>query len=89
MGVTSCYEILALSTNRYALVVDDDPIILVDLASILTDADFRCVEADHGDAAKDMLPDHAESITLLFSDVETSGGTNGFELAYHVAATYP
>lgn len=89
MALAECSGEMALSTTPYALVVDDDPIILMDLAGILSDAGFRCVEADHGDAAKAMLPEHAESITLLFSDVEMPGGTNGFDLAHHVAATYP
>mgnify|MGYP000002790868 CR=1 FL=1 len=80
---------MAVSTDPYALIVDDDSIILMDLAGILSDAGFRCVEADHGDAAIAMLPCHAESITLLFSDVEMPGGTDGFALARHVSSTYP
>lgn len=36
-----------------------------------------------------MLPDHAENIILLFSDVEMPGGTNGFALARHVAKHWP
>jgi CheY-like chemotaxis protein len=78
-----------MSTVPHAPIVDDDPIILLDLDGILTDAGFRCYEADHGDAARAMLPAHADNITLLFSDVEMPGNTNGFALARHVAATYP
>ncbi|MDK8187938.1 MULTISPECIES: response regulator [Sphingomonas] len=80
---------MTVSTDPYALIVDDDPIILMDLDGILSDAGFRCVEADHGDAALAMLPGYADSITLLFSDVEMPGGTDGFALARHVASTYP
>lgn len=80
---------MTVSTDPYALIVDDDPIILMDLAGILSDAGFRCVEADNGDDAKALLPGRAESITLLFSDVEMPGGTNGFALARHVSSTYP
>ncbi|PVE51253.1 hypothetical protein DC429_16835 [Arthrobacter sp. TPD3018] len=39
---------MTVSTDPYALIVDDDPIILMDLDGILSDAGFRCVEADHG-----------------------------------------
>jgi DNA-binding NtrC family response regulator len=77
------------STVPYALAVDDDPVILMDIAGILEDAGFRTHEADHGDAALRMPPDHAHSITLLFSDVEMPGGTDGFALARHVAERYP
>lgn len=77
------------STIPCALAVDDDPLILMDMCCILEDAGFRCDSVDHGDAAKEMLPDRAESITLLFSDVEMPGDTNGFALAHHVAEHWP
>lgn len=77
------------STKPYALVVDDDPIILMDACGILEDAGFRTHEADHGDAAILMLPEYAHTITLLFSDVDMPGDTDGFGLARHVAETYP
>lgn len=80
---------MTTSTVPYALAVDDDPIILMDISGILEDAGFRTHEVDHGDAAIAMLPDHAENIILLFSDVEMPGGTNGFALARHVAERWP
>lgn len=80
---------MSQSTVPFAMIVDDDPIILMDLDGILTDAGFRCYEADNGDAAVVMLPEYAANITLLFSDVEMPGDTNGFALARHVADNYP
>jgi len=80
---------MALSTVPYALAVDDDPFILMDVTSILEDAGFRTYEADNGDAAIAMLPEYAHTITLLFSDVDMPGDTNGFSLAHHVAENYP
>lgn len=80
---------MTTSTVPYALAVDDDPIILMDICGILEDAGFRCHSVDDGDAAKDMLPEHAEGITLLFSDVEMPGETDGFALARHVAEKWP
>ncbi len=77
------------STVPYALAVDDEPIILMDITGILEDAGFRTFEADSGDAAILMLPEYAHSITLLFSDVDMPGDTNGFALARHVAENYP
>lgn len=77
------------STIPFALVVDDDPIILMDASGILEDAGFRTHEADNGDAAIVMLPEYAHTITLLFSDVEMPGDTDGFALARHVAELYP
>lgn len=80
---------MAISTVPYALAVDDDPIILMDVTGILEDAGFRTYEADDGDAAIAMLPEYAHTITLLFSDVDMPGDTNGFALARHVAENYP
>ena len=77
------------STDPYALVVDDDPIILMDACGILEDAGFRFYEAASGDAAKQLLSHHAESVTLLFSDVEMPGDTNGFALARYVEVHWP
>lgn len=80
---------MTVATDPYVLIVDDYPVILMDLDGILSDAGFRCVEAGNGDNAKALLPGQADSITLLFSDVEMPGGTDGFVLARHVSSTYP
>lgn len=69
------------STIPYALVVDDDPLILMDACDILEAAGFRVREAGTGDDAKLVLDTHGESIILLFSDVEMPGDTDGFALA--------
>jgi CheY-like chemotaxis protein len=80
---------MAPSTIPYALAVDDEPFILMDITGILEDAGFRTYEADSGDAAIAMLPEYAHTITLLFSDVDMPGETDGFALARHVAENYP
>jgi CheY-like chemotaxis protein len=77
------------STIPYALAVDDDPFILMDVTSILEDAGFRTYEAADGDVAILMLSEYAANITLLFSDVDMPGDTDGFALARHVAENYP
>lgn len=77
------------STTPYALVVDDDALILMDASEILKDAGFRVFEADDGDQAKLLLADKGAHVTLLFSDVEMPGLTNGFALARHVAERWP
>lgn len=77
------------STDPYALAVDDDPLILMDVCGILEDVGFRCHDAPTGDDAIALLGEHAESVTLLFSDVEMPGNTNGFELARHVEREWP
>lgn len=73
----------------FALVVDDDPLILMNTTVILEDAGFRVHEAMDGDEAKGVLAEHSESIVLLFSDVDMPGSTNGFDLARHIDRQWP
>lgn len=80
---------MTLSTVPYALVVDDDPLIMMDTTGILEDAGFRFYEAMDGDEAKRILASNWENIVLLFSDVDMPGETNGFALARHVADNWP
>ncbi len=46
-------------------------------------------EASTGDGAKTLLADVAETVTLLFSDVEMPGETDGFALARYVDEHWP
>jgi CheY-like chemotaxis protein len=80
---------MSTSTIPYALVVDDDAIILMHACDILEEAGFRFYEASTGDEAKLLLADVASNVTLLFSDVEMPGNTDGFALARHVAREWP
>lgn len=46
---------------------------------------MRFHEASTGEEAKTFLGDHADDVTLLFSDVAMPGHTDGFALAYYIA----
>ena len=48
-------------------------------------AGLRFHEASTGEEAKTFLGDHADDVTLLFSDVAMPGHTDGFALAYYIA----
>ena len=78
-----------VKTAPYALVVDDDPFILIDAGQILRDAGYRCHESDTGAGAIELLETHAESVILVFSDVEMPGEVDGFALARHVSVHWP
>jgi len=81
--------LMPLSTVPYALVVEDDPIIMMETTYILEDAGFRVHESFNGDEAVTHLAEHWESTVLLFSDVDMPGTLNGFALARHVAENWP
>lgn len=80
---------MAVSTIPYALVVDDDALVLMDVCEILEKAGFRFYGADNGDDAVKLLGDYASSVTLLFSDVEMPGTLDGFGLARYVDERWP
>lgn len=77
------------SDAPFALVVDDDPIILMDACAILEEAGFRPLEAGNVADALSVLAERADDITLLFTDVQMPGGRDGFELAREACERWP
>ena len=80
---------MTVATEAYALVVDDDLLILMHTSDILADAGFRTLEASNGDDAKALIDEKGASVTLLFTDVQMPGSIDGFALARHVADHWP
>ncbi|WP_237481463.1 response regulator [Lichenibacterium dinghuense] len=78
-----------VDARPYALVVDDDDILRMDVAEILEGVCFRTLEASSGDEALFVLEDRHLDVSLLFSDVEMPGNRNGFALAREVAVKWP
>jgi len=71
-----------------AVVVDDEPLILMDTTDIIADAGYSIVEATTAEQAYEFLKLHS-SVELLFTDVQTPGTIDGFELARNVARRWP
>ena len=73
----------------YALVVDDDPFILMDASDIVAEAGFRPLEATNVLTALRMLKAHGRKVRLLFTDVQMPGDRDGFSLAFEAAQRWP
>lgn len=73
----------------FALVVDDDVMILLDATDILVDAGFRPLEANNVDEAERLLIEYADEVVLLFTDVQMPGDRDGFALARMTAERWP
>ncbi len=73
----------------YALVVDDDALLLMDAADILEDAGFRSLEAQNVNDAECLLEEYHGEIVLLFTDVQMNGERDGFALARLTAERWP
>jgi CheY-like chemotaxis protein len=77
------------ASARYALIVDDDGLIRMDIADILEDAGFLTFEACDGDTAIALLADKFEQVVLLVTDVQMPGTRNGFAVARETARCWP
>ncbi len=80
---------MAEEPSQFALVVDDDPMIRMDAADILSDAGFQTHEAANVSEALEMLEEAGGDIQLLFTDVQMPGDQNGFDLARECATRWP
>lgn len=71
-----------------ALVVDDEPLVLMDAADMIANEGYAIVEATTVDEAFHFLTEHP-SLQLLFTDVQTPGNLDGFALARLVGERWP
>lgn len=76
------------SVLKTVLVVDDEPLILMDLADTLADAGFAVVEASNADTAVRMF-EGGLVVDMLVTDVDMPGKLNGLGLAAYVALSRP
>jgi CheY-like chemotaxis protein len=70
------------------LVVDDEALILVDVADQLREEGFTVYEAGNADIAIEMLSQHAD-IRLIFTDIDMPGSMDGLKLAAAVRDRWP
>ena len=76
-------------TDRIAvLVVEDEALILLDVADQLGAEGFKVYEASNADAAITLLQAHPD-IRLLFTDIDMPGSIDGLKLAAAVRNRWP
>ena len=79
----------SLDYRKYAvLVVEDDPILLMEAMDLVEDAGLTAYGARNADAAIGLLERHPD-IRILFSDVEMPGTMDGLKLARAVRDRWP
>jgi DNA-binding NtrC family response regulator len=86
---SNAFADMSSETAAYALVVDDDPLVLLLSCTILEEAGYRFFQARDVEEALGVLRQNGASISLLFTDVEMPGTGNGFDLARQVARDWP
>ncbi len=70
------------------LVVEDEPLVRLDIALAFVDAGFSVIEVPDAEGAVELL-DSGRHIGLIFTDVELQGDMNGLELAGLVKSRWP
>lgn len=79
---------LPAPSHGVVLVVDDEPLIRINAADMLTDAGWTAIEA--ADAAEALLKlDSHPEITVLFTDINMPGEMDGLDLARRVHQLRP
>ena len=74
--------------ERSILVVDDEPLIRMNLADFFEDEGFQVFEADSADAAIAVL-DANPAIRIVLTDVQMPGSMNGVKLAHYIRDRFP
>jgi len=79
-----------LSLNRppLALVVDDEPIVRMDMADMVEDEGYNVIQARTVEDAFDFLTQYP-SLQLVLTDLETPGSMDGCALAWEVTKRWP
>lgn len=70
------------------LVVEDNPLIRLDLVDRLQRAGFATVEVSSADEAIVVLVERID-IRVVFTDIQMPGSMNGLELAHYVRERWP
>ena len=78
-------------TNRETatlLVVEDEPLIRLDMVSLLEQRGFAVLEAANADEAIDILTRNSE-IRAVLSDIDMPGSMNGIALVHAISKRWP
>lgn len=70
------------------LVVEDEPLVRLDIALALVDAGFSVIEVPDADQALALMIER-ERIGMVFTDVELPGTLDGLELASRIKRDWP
>jgi CheY-like chemotaxis protein len=75
-------------SRRLAVLAEDEAIVRVAAADMLSALGFEVLEAEHAHGALQLLEAH-EGVALLYTDVNMPGVMDGCDLAHTVRARWP
>jgi CheY-like chemotaxis protein len=89
-NVSSRSPFSIMETNsKLVLVAEDETLIRMETADMLTEAGFTVIEAVHAEEALSILRSRHAEISVLFTDVHMRGAMDGIELAQHARQNWP
>jgi CheY-like chemotaxis protein len=74
--------------KRLVLVVEDEPMMLMDALDLVTEAGYEAVGAKNADEAIHIL-ESRDDIRVVFTDVNMPGSMDGIKLAHAVRNRWP
>lgn len=76
------------NTHHLVLVVEDEPLLRLDVTLALVDAGFSVIEVPTAEDAVELL-ESRNSISLVFTDIELPGAMSGLDLAKMMHERWP
>ena len=74
--------------SAIVLVVEDNPVLLLNSVDLIADAGFEVLEASNADEAIEILQQRTD-IAIVFTDIEMPGSMDGLKLAQAVRDGWP
>ena len=75
--------------DRTIVIVEDEPVLLVQATDLFESAGLKVVGFDNGDLALDYLRANQAAVAAVFTDVKILGETDGLDLAAIIAEACP
>lgn len=76
-------------TPLLVLLIEDEPLILIDVEQALVEAGFEVITATSGAEGIGQFTARAEELRAVVTDIRLGNGVGGWEVARHVRATAP
>jgi CheY-like chemotaxis protein len=77
-----------MGTAPVILIVDDEPLVRLNVAQTIEDAGFESIEAENADEAIRLLESRSD-IRAVFTDIHMPGSMDGLRLAHAVRNRWP
>ncbi len=75
--------------SKVILLVDDEPLILMDIETALIDEGFEVITANNGKRAIKTFDADPSRVNAVVTDIRLGKGPSGWDIGYHIRETIP